>query len=204
MRVAAMFASGLSVVLALSGCAALLGSHADYPLRERNLLPALPVSQEVTATLRMSRGDITEEYILALRVTQEGVRAALLSPQGVPQFRLWLQNGTREESSQAPSGELLTAALLADYLQLVYLSEAGINGALKKGWCMEGGLKSNEKSSTQERHLLRACDTQQPTSAYRIRYTGPKPWYNSIEILDAPRGQTLVMTLLVKNNALPE
>lgn len=191
-------------ILALCSCAAFSGKQADYPLLSRTLAPVLPMEQEATATLRVSRGDSTEEYILALRATREGLRAALLSPHGVPQFTVYFQNGERKKSTQANTGELLTATLLADYLQLIYLSEDSISKVLKKDWCLqtrlETGVGSTRESGPLERHLLRGCSAEQPLPAYRVRYAGSAPWYGTIEILDVPRGQKVTMTILDTNH----
>lgn len=191
----------IAVLLSLTACALFSSGGAGYPLRDRGLVPELPAQQEATAVVRVARGAVVEEYILALRASSSEVQAALLSPQGVPQYQIHFNERRREYSTQVYAGELLSAAILADYLQLIYLSEAKIGAALKKRWCIEDIFAQNTPQAVVEpakrvRRLLQDCDTQKRSSAYLIRYSGSAPWFGEIEINDVFRAQTVTMTVL--------
>jgi hypothetical protein len=196
--------SRLGVLLALlciAGCGTLPAPASTLPLSPVSCTEAFPGPWEINAALRLSRGAVVENFLLALTTAGSSPVLALLTPQGIPLYRFGCIEGEWSESRQARLDLLVDPDRLIAWLQLIYLDEGRVSAVLRPGWdwLEEGSRREFQRPGS-------GAGSRQSIIIERI---GGGPWYESASLVDNGLEDSgletqLVIRILEASRVLPE
>lgn len=186
----------LFVLLGVAGCSALPTPTAGLPLSVGSCDGTFPGPWEIHATLSLQQGPVVEKFLLALASTGSNTELAVLTPQGIPLYRIECIKGDWEVNRQARVDMLVQPERLLAWLQLIYLDESRISPRLQPGWdWQEEGSK---------REFYRPSAGRGGHDSIRIDRAGSGPWYESARLEDRGLETQLVIRILEASRVLPE
>ncbi|MCB1730290.1 MAG: DUF3261 domain-containing protein, partial [Halieaceae bacterium] len=120
----------------LAGCSG-LSTGENLPVSPRHCEQGSIPDQELRASLRQAAAGETQELLLALRSTNGTLQLALLSPQGLPLYRIVCNQSGPQVSVQSGSELVVSPLEMLGYLELALATPASLAVALRPGWSLE-------------------------------------------------------------------
>jgi hypothetical protein len=191
----------LFAMLCFAGCGTLPTPASTLPLSPVACTQVFPSHWEINAALRLSRGAVAENFLLALATPGSTPELALLTPQGIPLYRFACSQEEWSVSRQARLDLLVEPERLIAWLQLIYLDEARVSAVLRPGWdwLEEGSRREFQRPGS-------GAGSRQSIIIERI---GSGPWYESASLVDNGLEDSgletqLVIRILEASRVLPE
>lgn len=180
----------LALLLPCLATCALLPEERDLPLAEFNCPEAIPRGYEVRATLRVAPAE--QDFLLAMGTASDRTDVALLTPQGVPVYRISCVDDRPLVSVQTSTGDNLPPLVLLKYLAMIFMDSEALSLHLQPDWVL------------QEQTFGRVFMRPVTTAEIRVGYQGTAPWFSEIELVDSLNGVALRIVILEGTRVLPE
>jgi hypothetical protein len=181
------------LMVLLVGCGTFWGGLQHSPVESSSLNQSFPAEYEVHGQIILQQGVNKEQYILIIKTSFHAVTLALLTPQGLPIWRLDSSAGNSDISRQLGLDTIVNPMQLLAYLQLIYASSADLSAVLKDNWQLDEAHSSRNFSRSP------ASDT-----ILSIDYNGTGPWFSVVTLNDNALTTTITIKTLDVIHALPK
>ena len=176
------------ITAALVSCTTTGFHDESFPLNSPTQSPGVPLEHEVQLALEISRENTQEDYLVVMRTEKHRFTMVFLTPQGLPVYRLALENNALQISRQMVVGELLDPLQILRYLKIAYLADENIPALMRTNWHLYSAGNRRVFSRQNVKNGAGQCVT--------IEYTGNPPWYSSILLTDTQNAISLNFRIL--------